>query len=355
MAAHHHTKSMASAFKTYNERERFSSAQEASRSKAFKEERVRAARRLIGREAAKEAEQTDSFDLAKYKPWYASTSQPSPSAPPSSAGRKRTTCQNCGGNGHATRDCLEKPRIRKQTFEQQTDRFQGYDPRSYRKVIDNWSESSFQERLNKQKQLMSSFLTEPDPEQVRFPHSTVKFDKRQREKEAESEGKIRGAKEVDDLRGFLPTTSRRSLGERAKFLDDLEGESSYDPKTRSIELGGGEEGLSFESCFDEGKSEMFAWERREVEKGESREAKESMDELRRLKEMVKEEREKVKKEKKSEEVKSRWDEENEGGHSSAWGSYFKQGKWGYQCCKQTNKDSVCLKEMNKYSIGGLVV
>ena len=29
------------------------------------------------------------------------------------------------------------------------------------------------------------------------------------------------------------------------------------------------------------------------------------------------------------------------GHTSVWGSYFENGKWGYACCHQLEKDSIC--------------
>ena len=29
------------------------------------------------------------------------------------------------------------------------------------------------------------------------------------------------------------------------------------------------------------------------------------------------------------------------GHTSVWGSYFNEGKWGYLCCKQTIKNCIC--------------
>lgn len=42
-------------------------------------------------------------------------------------------------------------------------------------------------------------------------------------------------------------------------------------------------------------------------------------------------------------VRSRYDEDVfPGNHSSVWGSYWADGKWGYACCKSHLKNSLCM-------------
>ncbi|KAL0248853.1 hypothetical protein GEMRC1_004087 [Eukaryota sp. GEM-RC1] len=295
MAAHNHTKSMANAFKMYNERERFSSAQVASRNEAFKEERIRAAKRLVGRGAGKDAEKSDSLDLSQYKPWYAKDSStrdlkdvhkaeldPSLKRTVSKKSRfNKSSCQNCGCTGHKTIDCLDRPTKMKKKDITTTDRFLGYDPAEYAKVVEDFDEKKAAEKRAKQHHLLTSFITEPDPEQVRFPHSTVKYDRRQKVKQDEAEGKMRGAVESDDLRILLPTTSRRSRFETAKYLENLEDETvDYDPKTRSSTVTQDDDGLDFESTNDPNRvDQVFAWEDRAVVSSMTAEELEEIEQL----------------------------------------------------------------------------
>jgi hypothetical protein len=42
-------------------------------------------------------------------------------------------------------------------------------------------------------------------------------------------------------------------------------------------------------------------------------------------------------------VRSRYDEDvYPGDHSSVWGSYWADGKWGYACCKSHLKNALCM-------------
>lgn len=36
----------------------------------------------------------------------------------------------------------------------------------------------------------------------------------------------------------------------------------------------------------------------------------------------------------------------EGGHTSVWGSYYVDGKWGYSCCHQTVRSAPCTRQFN---------
>ena len=41
-------------------------------------------------------------------------------------------------------------------------------------------------------------------------------------------------------------------------------------------------------------------------------------------------------------VKSKYVEDDyTNNHTSVWGSYFKEGKWGYNCCRQLDRHSYC--------------
>ena len=52
-------------------------------------------------------------------------------------------------------------------------------------------------------------------------------------------------------------------------------------------------------------------------------------------------------------VKSRYPEDvHPGNHSSVWGSYWSEGKWGYSCCNSFVKASYCTGEAGKAAFGG---
>ncbi|KAL0221747.1 hypothetical protein RCL1_001601 [Eukaryota sp. TZLM3-RCL] len=176
---HNITKNMAQAFKAYNERERFSSHSDTIRGRSFEQERLKATKRLFGKDA-------DTI---------LSSSVPS---------RKRSST----------------------AYEASHDRFSGYDEANYKKVIDSFDPLKHEERKNKQQQLLDAFQTEPDPEQVRFPSSNMKQDQRTGIKSGSKRSRTEGAKFLEDDVIYDPKT--RSVQSVEAASDGLDFESSFD-------------------------------------------------------------------------------------------------------------------------------
>lgn len=41
-------------------------------------------------------------------------------------------------------------------------------------------------------------------------------------------------------------------------------------------------------------------------------------------------------------VRSKYvEDEHKFGHTSVWGSYYKEGKWGYKCCRSFDRHEYC--------------
>lgn len=47
-------------------------------------------------------------------------------------------------------------------------------------------------------------------------------------------------------------------------------------------------------------------------------------------------------------ARSRYEEDvHPGNHTSVWGSFWKDGNWGYACCHQLTRNSYCLGEAGR--------
>jgi len=183
---------------------------------------------------------------------------------------RKGACTNCGAVTHTIKFCCERPRAlgAKWTgkdiqpdeivqdilldFDGKRDRWNGYDPATYKKVVDQYEKTEVERKKKKKEEEMKSFMTEPDPSHQRYPHS----------KDTETqkiEGLVDDALSDDsdnelgeDKDDFLDTTEQpvgvkkdtktrttvrnlRIREDTAKYLRNLDINSAYyDPKSRSM-------------------------------------------------------------------------------------------------------------------------
>jgi pre-mRNA-processing factor SLU7 len=304
---------------------------------------------------------------------------------------RKGACENCGAMGHDRKSCLEKPRIVgarwsgrdiqaddeqygrkevKQSFDAKRDQYQDYDPLEFRAVVDS---------RNKLEEV-------------------VEQSRKRNRSELELEDEDKHA-EFNDPKRTVATSSRslRLREDTASYLRDIETDAiTYDPKTRTILGTNANGGKPGELEADDGyvrpsgdaagfdMAQRLAWDAQE-EMGDTSQhlqANPTYGELHRKK--AKEESEKKRAERDKllleqyggEEhimpdtmkaititetekfieynpdgtvkgapkpvFKSRYVEDVFiNNHTSVWGSWWSDFKWGYACCHSTIKNSYC--------------
>lgn len=310
---------------------------------------------------------------------------------------RKGACENCGAMTHKTKECLSRPRAKgaKWTgkdiqadevvqdvnlgWDAKRDRWNGYDPKEYKAVVDEYAQL---EELKAK--------------------AAAKNKKDDDEDEAEDGDKYAEESEM----GRKQATSSKQLRIRedtAKYLLNLDLESAkYDPKTRTMVDSGATQDTAAALVAEEGfmrasgdagefeKAQKYAWEQQE-KAGDSKlhlQANPTMGEYQRKKEREEAERKKAEKAKMLEEKygvssaampssmrdmalveNESYVEYDESGaikgapkvvkkskyredvlinnHTSVWGSWWSDFKWGYACCHSMMKNSYCTGEAGK--------
>jgi pre-mRNA-processing factor SLU7 len=312
---------------------------------------------------------------------------------------RKGACENCGAMTHKTKECLSRPRAKgaKWTgqdiqademiqdvdlgWDAKRDRWNGYDPKEYKAVIEEY------EQLE---QLKAQIGKKDGAEGG--------------EDAAEDEDGAKYAEESD--MGRKQATSTRQLRIRedtAKYLLNLDLESAkYDPKTRSMVDGGATLDTAAALVAEEGfmrasgdaaefeKAQRYAWESQE-KGGDTKlhlQANPTSGEYHRRKEREEAEKKREAHRKMLEEkygvssanvpdaIKEMTVVENEryveydergaikgapkiiprskyeedvliNNHTSVWGSWWSDFNWGYACCHSLVKNSYCTGEAGK--------
>ena len=315
---------------------------------------------------------------------------------------RKGACENCGAMTHKTKECLSRPRKQgaKWTgkdiqademiqdvqlgWDAKRDRWNGYDPTEYQAVV---------EEYNQLEELRKQARGEGD-------------DKVGEEDEAAGDN-VEDAKyeEETDMGRQQPTSTRtlRLREDTAKYLLNLDLDSAkYDPKTRSMVDSGATADQAAALVAEEGfmrasgdaaefeKAQSYAWETQQ--RGENnkihlqanptsgeyihKKEREAADAKRmahkkallekyggvehlqasQLRDSAVVESEHfVEYDEKGlikgapvESVKSKYPEDVFiNNHTSVWGSWWKDFKWGYKCCQSTVKNSYCTGEEGK--------
>ncbi|KAM3068265.1 mRNA splicing protein [Clarireedia jacksonii] len=315
---------------------------------------------------------------------------------------RKGACENCGAMSHKKNDCLSRPRAKgaKWTgkdiqadeviqdvdlgWDAKRDRWNGYDPKEYKAVTDEYAQL---EELKKQVQSGG--------------------DKDEEEAGEEGDDGAKYAEESD--MGRHQSTSTRQLRIRedtAKYLLNLDLDSAkYDPKTRSMVDSGATADKAAALVAEEGfmrasgdaaefeKAQKYAWESQE-KAGDTKlhlQANPTSGEYYRRKEKEEAEAKRqahkkmlmekygggsnsmaaalrdaavVESEKYVEydelggikgapkaAAKSKYPEDVLiNNHTSVWGSWWSNFKWGYSCCHSLVKNSYCVGETGKRAL-----
>ncbi|KAK9383251.1 Pre-mRNA splicing Prp18-interacting factor-domain-containing protein [Kockiozyma suomiensis] len=296
-------------------------------------------------------------------------------AGPAATKYRKGACENCGAITHKTRDCMERPRKLgakwtgqdiqaddliqdvPMTWDSKRDRWNGYDPSEHAKIIEEYQKV----------------------EELRKKVEEQEKDSQDSEEEKEEDSGARGG-----------SRSVRIREDVAKYLKRLDVDDDYNPKSRQYT--GDADILASADDFvrqigDEAKAfedmKQFAWE--VSERGQANvhlqaNPTEGVILKRKLDEEAHEKNEKAKKQlldryggseylqdlpkelkavpqedykeysesgelikgKPATIPKSQYPEDvYPGNHSSVWGSWWHDFKWGYACCHSTMKQSYC--------------
>lgn len=320
---------------------------------------------------------------------------------------RKGACENCGAMTHKKKDCMERPRKvlakysgeeiapdefaqpnLKLDFDGKRDRWNGYNPADHASVIEEYEKVEEVKRQLKAQKLATG---EADPDE-------------------EDEDEDKYVDEVDmpgtkvDSKQRITVRNLRIREDTAKYLRNLDPNSAYyDPKTRSMRENpykgtgkepeqvdfAGENFVRFSGdTTSHAQAQMFAWEAQNLgvdvhllaeptkaEKlkaeyvGKKDEVKSTIQEsileryggrehldappkallLAQTEHYVEYSRSgKVIKGAEKPVVCSRYEEDiYSSNHTSVWGSFWKDGQWGYQCCHSLIYNSYCTGDRGK--------
>ncbi|KAJ9618302.1 mRNA splicing protein [Taxawa tesnikishii (nom. ined.)] len=291
---------------------------------------------------------------------------------------RKGACENCGSMTHKTKECLYRTRKAgakwtgkdiqadevvqdvKLGWDAKRDRWNGYDANEYNEVVEEYNALEAMKKAaaaGNQNQLTADG-----------------------EEEAEGDEGAKYEEETD--MGRQQSTSTRNLRLRedtAKYLLNLDLESAkYDPKTRSMVDAGPGDSADASEGFERAsgdaaefeRAQRHAWEAQERGGGNNvhLQANPTAGEITRKREQ---EEAAAKKEAQKKALLERYGgqehvqrnplkdtavTENErmyaedvliNNHTSVWGSWWRDFKWGYACCHSTVKNSFCTGEAGK--------
>ena len=311
-------------------------------------------------------------------------------AAPAATKYRKGACENCGAMTHKAKDCLERTRKHgarwtgkniqaderiqevKLGWDAKRDRWNGYDPSEYQGVIDQFNAM---EELKKEAAAKGGEQEDGSDDAAQYGNDT-------------------------DLEKQQPTATKqlRLREDTAKYLLNLDLDSAkYDPKTRTM-TDEDPAGLEAEDGFERAsgdaaefeKAQRYAWEGQErgeknalhlqanptageyTRKKEEKEVKERKEAQRKallekygghehlqkdpLKQASVTENERFVEYDHKGRLKNQAEKKEKSmykedvflnNHTSVWGSWWKDFKWGYACCHSTLKSSYCVGEEGK--------
>ncbi|KAI1176387.1 putative mRNA splicing protein [Nemania sp. FL0916] len=321
---------------------------------------------------------------------------------PAATKYRKGACENCGAMTHKTKECLSRPRAKgarwtgkdiqadevvqdvQLGWDAKRDRWNGYDPKEYRHVVNRYTKM----------------------EELRSKLDGGTGEKKEGGEEGESDHGEKYAEESDMGRHQSTATRQLRLREdTAKYLLNLDLESAkYDPKTRTMVDAGATADRAAQLFAEEGflrasgdaaefeRAQRYAWETQEKSGDTSQhlQANPTAGEFLRKKEKEDADRKKAAHLKALQDKYGGGDEStmmpsalrnvlvteseqfveyDEAGlikgapttiarskyaedvftnnHTSVWGSWWSNFKWGYACCHSSIKNSYCTGEEGK--------
>eukprot|EP01132_Coremiostelium_polycephalum_P006126 gene6126-7632_t len=330
---------------------------------------------------------------------------------------RKGACTNCGAMTHKAKDCCERPRKvgAKYTnddikpdevlqeldldYDAKRDAYNGYDPASYKEVMDMYEKADTERKKKKLQELLKAHSSSGN-NGAEAPTAEMVEQKLAEEDNYTDEN----VAPIQKLDSKTRTTIRnlRIREDTAKYLYNLDlGSAFYEPKSHSLRENPLPDtnpndlvfaGDNFTRNTGDTKSfrdmQRFAWEA--YDKGQDVDLSSAPSQARLLhkefiakKELLKEQAKNIiltkyggeEHLKKPEDdnlsvpqseiyneynasgklikgvetvIKSKYEEDVYiNNHTSIWGSYWEQGIWGYQCCKQTIKNCYCTGEKGR--------
>ncbi|XP_011140762.2 pre-mRNA-splicing factor Slu7 [Harpegnathos saltator] len=320
---------------------------------------------------------------------------------------RKGACENCGAMTHKRKECMERPRkvgakytnskIAPDEFTQpelsmdydgKRDRWAGYDPSEHRAIVEEY------QKVEEAKRQMRA----------------EKFNAEENDEQDSDKDEDKYVDEVDmpgtkvDSKQRITVRNLRIREDTAKYLRNLDPNSAYyDPKTRSMRdnpyVGTerevnykGENFVRFSGDTQQhANAQLFAWDahekgvdvhllaeptklellkqeydkKRDELKDKARDniiecygGEEHLEALPKMLLLAQTEHYveysrygKIVKGQDRQVIRSKYEEDVcPNNHTSIWGSYWQDGKWGYQCCYSFIKNSYCTGECGKKSV-----
>ncbi|KAG7283098.1 hypothetical protein CRUP_033044 [Coryphaenoides rupestris] len=303
---------------------------------------------------------------------------------------RKGSCENCGALTHKKKDCLERPRKVGAKFtgssiapdehsqpnlaldyDGKRDRWNGYDPEDHHRIVEEYAKVDVAKRTLKAQKLQDELASGKLMEQA------------EREHDSEDEDEDKYADDIDmpgqnfDSKRRITVRNLRIREDIAKYLRNLDPNSAYyDPKTRAMrenpyyntgmnpdEVGyAGDNFVRYSGdTITMAQTQLFAWEA--YEKGSEVHLQADPTKLELLHQSFKVKKEDFK-EKQKETILERTEDYVEYSRHGAvikgldkaiarskyeedvcvWGSYWREGFWGYKCCHSMVKQSYCTGE-----------
>ncbi|XP_046333941.1 pre-mRNA-splicing factor SLU7-like [Haliotis rufescens] len=332
---------------------------------------------------------------------------------------RKGACENCGAMTHKKKDCLERPRKVGAKFTGEKiapdEYIQVCLSHDYDGKRDRWNGTDLMEHQNK---LITEFDKIEEAKRTLKEQKLDESIMHDREDGGDNEDKY--AEEMDmpgqkfETKQRITVRNLRIREDTAKYLYNLDPNSAYyDPKTRSMrenpyKINAGKDGLDAlyggdnfvrgsGDAHDMAKQQMFAWEA--FERGTDVHLQADPTKLELLHKEYSTRKQDYKKSAKDSiidkyggqehleappkqlllaqtedyveysrhgtvikgmeraKVKSRYEEDIYiNNHTSVWGSYWRDGQWGFRCCHAVIKESYCTGEAGKEAdgMGGLI-
>ncbi|XP_055523990.1 pre-mRNA-splicing factor Slu7 [Wyeomyia smithii] len=326
---------------------------------------------------------------------------------------RKGACENCGAVTHKKKDCMERPRkigaryngakIAHDEFVQpkinsdydgKRDRWAGYDPANHREIVEEY------QKIEQAKRELRAQKLKENPDLAN--EDDVEDDEDKYVDEVDMPGTKVDSKQRITVRNL------RIREDTAKYLRNLDPNSAYyDPKTRSMRDNpnpqlnpeetdfAGENFVRYSGDIQKhAQAQLFAWEahgkgvdvhvlaeptklellQKEYEKKKDQFKDESKNtvlekyggeehlqappkalllaqtehyvEYSRFGKIIKGEDKPI--------IRSRYEEDVlMNNHTTVWGSFWKDGEWGYKCCESNIKNSYCVGENGKATTGAI--
>ncbi|XP_006897113.1 PREDICTED: pre-mRNA-splicing factor SLU7 [Elephantulus edwardii] len=294
---------------------------------------------------------------------------------------RKGACENCGAMTHKKKDCFERPRrvgakftgtniapdehVQPQLtfdYDGKRDRWNGYNPEEHMTIVEEYAKVDLAKRTLKAQKLQEELASGKLVEQANSPkHQWGEEEpnsQMEKEHNSEDEDEDKYADDIDmpgqnfDSKRRITVRNLRIREDIAKYLRNLDPNSAYyDPKTRAMRenpyanAGKNPDEVSYAGdnfvrytgdTISMAQTQLFAWEA--YDKGS--EVHLQADPYSRHGTVIKGQERAVACSKYEEDVKIN-------NHTHIWGSYWKEGRWGYKCCHSFVKYSYCTGEAGK--------